>query len=88
MLEFLRGLSFSSWNSSGIQVFKAQIPQGFRFLMLEFLKGLGKVFQAGISQSGFQVFEAEIPHGVLQQHVPSTWGVRILNGIAHSCGFM
>ena len=88
MLECLGGLGkvFQAEIPRGVQVFKTQIPQGFRFLMLEFI-GV-HVFQAGISQSGFQVFEAEIPHGVLQQHVPSTWGVRILNGIAHSCGYM
>ena len=40
------------------QDFKVRIPQGFRFLMLEFLKGLGKVFQARIIQ-GFRFLSIE-----------------------------
>ena len=50
-LEFLTGLSFSSWNSSWVQVFG--IPHG----------------------------------GTPQEHVSSTGGVRILNGITDTSNF-
>ena len=75
MLECLGGLGkvFQAEIPRGVQVFKTQIPQGFRFLMLEFLGVL--VFQAEVSQSGVQVFEPGIPHGVLLNNLYPRHGV-------------
>ena len=65
-----------------VRVFKACIPQVFRFLMLEFLRcSHFSSWNFSVWGSGFWSWNSS--RGTPQQHVPSTWGVRILNGITH-----
>ena len=66
-------------------IYKARIPQEFRFLTLEFLNGV-YIFEAGIPQgynirglnsSGVQVFDTLFPQGLIFLRLELSYQLRI-----------